>query len=100
MVTLSAFKYQKGLGKEVKGDSFKIALYKFVQTDFGCTMSPNALYMMPSTFKSHKNPVKDQWPEPSQGRQRGKAKERSKDVQPAGTQKGRGLVPLVVGFRV
>jgi hypothetical protein len=100
MVALSAFKYQKPLGKEVKGDSFKIALYKFVQTDIKCTMSPNALYTMPSTLKSHKNPIKDQWPEPSQGKQKGKAKERPKDVQPAGTKKGGGLVPLVVGFRV
>jgi hypothetical protein len=74
MVTLSAFKYQKGLEKEVQGDSFKIALYNFVQTDFGCTMSPNALYTMPSTLKSYKNPIKDRWPEPSQGRQKGKAK--------------------------
>jgi hypothetical protein len=24
--------------------------------------------------KIHKNPIKDQWPEPSQGRQKGKAK--------------------------
>jgi hypothetical protein len=34
----------------------------------------------------------------SQGRQKGKAKERSKDVQPAGPKKKRReLVPLVVG---
>jgi len=72
MVTLSAFKY---LEKEVQGDSFKIALYNFVETDFGCTMSPNTLYTMLSTLKSHKNPIKDQWSEPSQGRQNGKAKE-------------------------
>jgi hypothetical protein len=29
MLTLSAFKYQKGLEKEVKDDSFKIALCNF-----------------------------------------------------------------------
>jgi hypothetical protein len=65
-VKWSYFKYEKGLEKEVQGDSFKIALYNFVQTDFGSTMSPNTLYMMPSTLKSHKNPIKDQWPKPSQ----------------------------------
>jgi hypothetical protein len=65
------------LEKEVKGDSFKIALYKCVQTDFGCTMSPNALYTMPSTLKSHKNSRKDQWPKPSQGSPKGKAKRRT-----------------------
>jgi len=32
--------------------------------------------------------------------QRGKAKEKSKDAQLAGTKKGKRLVPLVVGFRV
>jgi len=55
---------------------------------------------MPSTLKSHKNPIKDQWPEPLQGRHKGKAKERPKDTELAGTKKGRGLVPLLVGFRV
>jgi hypothetical protein len=29
----------------------------------------------------HKNPVKESWPKPSQGRQKGKAKERPKDAQ-------------------
>jgi hypothetical protein len=48
--------------------------------------------------KGHKNPIKDQWPEPSPGRQKGKAKERSKDAQLAGTKKKKGqLVPLVAG---
>ncbi len=28
------------------------------------------------------NPIKDQWSEPSQGRQKRKAKERPKDAQP------------------
>jgi hypothetical protein len=41
---------------------------------------------------------KDPWLEPSQGRQKGKTKERPKDNQPRGTKKkGRELVPLVVG---
>jgi len=35
----------------------------------------------------HKNPIKDRWPEPSLGRQKGKAKERPKDAQPIGTKK-------------
>jgi hypothetical protein len=35
----------------------------------------------------HKNLIKKQWPEPSQGRQKGKAKERPKDAQPIGTKK-------------
>ncbi len=30
--------------------------------------------------------IKDQWLEPSQGRQKGKVKERPKDNQPAGTE--------------
>jgi hypothetical protein len=34
-----------------------------------------------------KNRIKDQWSEPSQGRQKGKAKERPKDEQPARTKK-------------
>jgi hypothetical protein len=34
-----------------------------------------------------KNPIKDQWPEPSQRKQKGKAKERSKDAQPPRTKK-------------
>jgi hypothetical protein len=97
MVTLSAFKYQKGLQKEVKGDSFKITLYNFVQRDF---LGVPRLPTMPSIVKSHQNPIKNQWPKPSQGRQKGKAKERPKFAQPAGTKKGKGLVPLVVGFRV
>jgi hypothetical protein len=33
------------------------------------------------------NPIKDGWSEPSQGRQKGKAKERPKDTQPAATKK-------------
>jgi hypothetical protein len=37
----------------------------------------------------HKNPIKDKWPEPSQGRQKGKAKERPKDIQPSRNQKKR-----------
>jgi hypothetical protein len=33
------------------------------------------------SFKwKYKNPIKDQWPEPSQRRQKGKAKERPKDA--------------------
>jgi hypothetical protein len=45
------------------------------------------------------NPIKDQWPEPSQGRQKGKAKGKPKDAQPLGTKKRRGreLVPLMGG---
>jgi hypothetical protein len=35
----------------------------------------------------HKNPIKDQFPEPSHGRHKGKAKERPKDAQPIGTKK-------------
>jgi hypothetical protein len=34
---------------------------------------------------SHKNPIKDRWPKPSYGRQKGKAKERPKDEQLART---------------
>jgi hypothetical protein len=34
-----------------------------------------------------KGPIKDQWLKPSQGRQKGKAKERPKDAQPAQAQK-------------
>jgi hypothetical protein len=34
-----------------------------------------------------KNPIKDPWPEPSHRRRKGKAKERPKDKQPAGTKK-------------
>ncbi len=36
-----------------------------------------------------KGPIKDRWLKPSQGRQKGKAKERPKDAQPAATQKKR-----------
>jgi len=43
--------------------------------------------------KSNKN----QWPKPSHGKQKGKAKERPKDVQPVGTKEGRELVLFVVG---
>jgi hypothetical protein len=77
-VKWSYFKYEKGLEKEVQGDSFKIALYNFVQTDFGSTMSPNTLYMMPSTLKSHKNPIKDQWPKLSRGDKKGRPKKGQK----------------------
>ncbi len=35
--------------------------------------------------KSHNNSIKDQWPELSPGRQKGKAKQRPKDAQPTGT---------------
>jgi hypothetical protein len=38
-------------------------------------------------FMKKKNPIKDQWLEPSQRKQKGKAKERSKDAQPPRTQK-------------
>ncbi len=34
---------------------------------------------------NHKNPIKDRWQEPSQGRQKEKAKERPKDAQPVET---------------
>jgi len=34
-----------------------------------------------------KNPINDQWLEPSQRKQKGKAKERSKDAQPPRTKK-------------
>ncbi len=44
-----------------------------------------------------KNPIEDWWPEPSQRRQKGKAKERSKDAQLARTKKGGELVPLMIG---
>jgi hypothetical protein len=37
----------------------------------------------------NKNLIKDRWLEPSQGRQKRKAKERPKEAQPAGTQKKR-----------
>jgi hypothetical protein len=43
--------------------------------------------------KSNKN----QWPKPSHGRQKGKAKERPKNVQLVGTKEGRKLVLIVVG---
>jgi hypothetical protein len=33
------------------------------------------------TISKNKNPIKDQWLEPSQGKQKGKAKERPKDEQ-------------------
>jgi hypothetical protein len=36
-----------------------------------------------------KGPIKDRWLKLSQGRQKGKAKERPKDAQPAATQKRR-----------
>jgi len=36
---------------------------------------------------SHKNQIKDWWLEPSQGTQKGKAKNRPKDAQPARTKK-------------
>jgi hypothetical protein len=43
--------------------------------------------------------IKDQWPEPSQGRQKGKAKERPKDDQLTGNQKKKKkeLLPLMAG---
>jgi hypothetical protein len=45
MVTLSAaFACQNGLEKWVKVMSFKIALYNFVHTECGRTMSPHILY--------------------------------------------------------
>jgi hypothetical protein len=100
MLTLSAFKYQKGLQKEIKGDCFKIALYNIVQTDSGCTMFPNTFihdaFNIEKSQKSNKRSMA--WT--IVGRPKGKAKERPKDAQPAGTEKGRGLIPLVVGFRV
>jgi hypothetical protein len=37
--------------------------------------------------KENKNPIKDRWPEPSQGRQQRKAKERPKEAQPQGPKK-------------
>jgi hypothetical protein len=40
-----------------------------------------------SPFYKKKIPIKDQWPEPSQRKQKGKAKERSKDAQPPRTKK-------------
>jgi hypothetical protein len=48
-------------------------------------------------YEHHKNPIKERWPEPSQGRQKGRARERPKDEQLAGTTKGKELVPLMVG---
>jgi hypothetical protein len=36
---------------------------------------------------SHKNPIKDRWPEPSQGRQKGRPKKGQKTYSPAGTKK-------------
>jgi hypothetical protein len=43
-------------------------------------------------------PIKDQWPEPSQGRQKGEGQRKAKR-QPAhrNQKKGRELVPLVIG---
>jgi hypothetical protein len=40
---------------------------------------------------------KEKWPESSQKRQNGKAKERSKDAQPTRIKKGRELIPLMIG---
>jgi hypothetical protein len=37
--------------------------------------------------KKKKNPIKDQWLESSQGRQKGESKNRPKDEQPTGTNK-------------
>ncbi len=39
------------------------------------------------TFFLHKNPIKEWWLEPSQGRRKRKAKERPKDAQPIRTKK-------------
>jgi hypothetical protein len=47
--------------------------------------------------KENKNSIKDQWPEPSLGRQQGKPKARPKDAQPQGLKKGSELVFLVIG---
>jgi hypothetical protein len=44
--------------------------------------------MLYNVFKyHHKNPIKDRWPKPSQGKQKGKAKERPKNAHPTRTKK-------------
>jgi hypothetical protein len=44
----------------------------------------------------HKNPIKDQWLEPSQRRQKGKTKERPKDEQHVRTKKKERVSPFHV----
>ncbi len=36
-------------------------------------MPKSLMYYNIYIFKKHKNPIKDRWPDPSQGRQKGKA---------------------------
>jgi len=49
--------------------------------------------------KNHKNPIKDRWSEPSHGGQKGKAKERPKDAQLAGTKK-RNQTCMIPSFEI